>query len=340
MKEKNISTRVLPYKQLAIGMTVLGGVALALSVFTWVTVVRPQPERLFWSAVDNSMKANSVTVTSDRDVSTASDEKSASKILQFNGSHKIVKEEVTTKGNGGEANYTILSSPVKTYVNYSKIELSDTKIPADVTNRWYDLYVAPDGLDEATLAKANADGITQSESQYAELVFTILPLGLSDSRLRGELVEDIRNGVFEIDFERVAREVVDGRVIRRYPVKINVQKYSAFLLKYAEKTKAPERFRSFAKSLANAESGAFPSYLTISVDEMSQDIIKIASFIDELRDRKTYAQNFNNYNLNYNILLPSSNVEPVKVLQDKFEAVNPKAPKGTENQETQTQGGQ
>ena len=196
-----------------------------VSVWAWWHVLYSKPEKVFNGAINNALQTSSFSRktyqksegrTFDQKIDVVTEPK------QLAGG----TNELSQSGDGGYAVKTdIAGTPTTDFVRYSSIK-TDQK-STDGKNRDYSSIIGIWG-------KSSAADNTTSGQLYSQTVMGIVPFGnlsLANRKVMTDLI--IKKNVYNVNYGKVKRSIVDRRPTYTYEVTINPSAYITMLKKYA-----------------------------------------------------------------------------------------------------------
>lgn len=205
-------------------------VILALLLFigfgvVWWRVVYANPERVFSGMLENSLRLNGVT----RRVIQSGSGQYLDQVSWLNtyGTHMAASRTTLEQGDN-TVNTESIGTPTGDFVRYTSINTTQTNAsgePLDfssILGKWGD-------------NNSTQDGAMTNGELYNESSLGIIPFGYLDAGQRARLLDMIRqNGIYEVDYQTVKRELQHGRPRYTYTVKVDAAKYVAFLKEFAK----------------------------------------------------------------------------------------------------------
>lgn len=210
------------------GLFALAGLVLfAISGWMWRSQHNNNPERAFWSMVNNSLSSPSVTKT----VSLGEGSNEVTQVRHTSYSPQYISETLTdiTETNESGVASTVRSRMISTmtndYISYEKLDIPTVSgQPAnvdDILNVW--------GVQEVHQEAKAALGSTTTEA-----LINIIPFGDLLPKAREELVSFMRdNQVYRGIDEGVSRKI-DGRDVIVYRLTVPTKQYAELLQRYAK----------------------------------------------------------------------------------------------------------
>ncbi len=221
-----MSRRILSKKPLILIYSA-GIILLAVAGWLWCAKLSMDPQRVFWQTLDQSLSTTGVTVKSSQDNANGV---VATQLLQYSFGADTMSHAVTTLKQG---NTTVVDEVIGTP-------------KADYT-RYLTLKTDQKGADGKPLKFPNVIGVWASSGESGgqllpqSIIGTSLPLGgvslpiaQLDSRTRAALVDQIRQDtVYKIDFSKVKKQHIDGRLQYVYDVKMPAVAYAKMMKQFA-----------------------------------------------------------------------------------------------------------
>lgn len=253
-----VSKRYLLHWLYALGVIILLG-----SGWLWLARVQVQPERVFWGAIEQSLRTRGVTVQalqgSEQDVAVKTS-------LQLGlGGNNLAQSRTEVIQADSRVVTEVLGTLDQDYTRYAAIETTQKNKqgqPLD-TSKLTGVWAKNDG--EGRLLAETLLGLNQ---QFGALP---IPIGYVSPKARAELIEKIRSEkMYTVDFQNITKSTSkdSGRAIITYPVTIQVIQYVDLMKRFAKAVGLP----NLNDVDPNAYSGAQPFELLISIDARSQQV--------------------------------------------------------------------
>lgn len=297
MANKNTS-RVVNKTKLTITLVILAVVLMGASSYVWWHSVRSNPERTFWSAIDDALSTSSVT----RSVSQSDSTQSQSQILQFHASPKNIAVanllySQTTGVDITNSSTDFIGTPSTDYVKYTNLSSSTTKNVdySSVNGVW--------GRSSST------DGTTNGQL-FNQLSIGLIPFANLNSADRTEIITLLKNEkTYQIDFSKVQKTIVAHRPTYKYDITMSAKAYATVVKTLAQKTGLTQ----LQNVSPDSYSSSAPVVFSITVDVWSRHITSISY------PGGAAQANFNGYNaISHNVTTPNHSI-PLQELQSKFQ---------------------
>lgn len=244
-----------------IWLFIIGAVLLVLSGGLWWQFVynRPDPDKLFWSMLENSLSTDSVTVESSQDQQGVVVQRTARYQL---GATNLAHSTTVITQPGTTVKSETLATPTTDYTRYAEIKSVST---------------GPDGkpLDFSKLLNTWAKGQEGSGQLFNQALFdnVVLHADLTAEQ-REKLLSQMRSdSVYEIQgkpTKRVNKET--GRQEYVYKVKVQYIPYVRLLKSFANQV----GLRNFDDIDPNSYSGTPPFETVLTVDVRSRHLSGVA----------------------------------------------------------------
>ena len=222
-------------KKLLAGMVLTSFVLFAVSGVLAYNKLYLTTERRFWLAIDNSLRTQSVVKevqqggTGNKQIDRI--RYSFGNMPQLNKTTSISEKTATTESN---VTTESLQTELEQFIRYLNISTNQKKESGDD----YDFSSINNVWAKQTNAAA-AEGATDEEvAKDAKLSFvqmhvTLAPFGNLPTTARRDIVNTLKSEkAYEIAYEAVTNELVDGEEYILYPVKVYTKKYVAVLQKH------------------------------------------------------------------------------------------------------------
>ncbi len=199
----------------------IGLVVLVIAIFG-IAESNDSPQKVFWTAVQNSMNTNGLTITSTSTASGA-EEKVVSQI-DF-GQHPTTRVLTELSSDGAKALTETLTTPAAQYTRYDSIhKLKNGKLEnfSKVIGLW---------------AKVGSYSGNSIPPTYADILLDQLlplPIGNLTTSQRANLFEQMQNGqIYTVNFGSTKRTTYHGRSAYVYSVGIQPVLYLQLIKNYA-----------------------------------------------------------------------------------------------------------
>ncbi len=294
-----------PYGRAVAGLCGLGIIALLVAGLAWWQHMANDPERAFWTMLDNSLSTSSVT----------------RRITQTSQNGAL--DQVTRLSLGGQ---TYASS--RTVVRQPTASGADTVITETLgtTKNDYARYVSIDtnqrGQNNQPLNFSSVLGIwgkspdaakgQDSSAQFLNgTILGVVPFAPLSRDERHRVLQTMRDkNVFEINYSKVSYKTTDGRAAIVYPAEINASAYIATLKVFAHELGLTqlEGVNPANYSSSQAEK------IEITVDKLSHQLLNI-NYVSEGRQEA-----YSGFGLQKNVKVPGSTV-PIADLQQHLQSI-------------------
>lgn len=195
---------------------------------TWWKEIHTDPERVFWGAIENSLKTQSVS----RQVARDTDTEQPDQFLRLHNSPVPGVVGVNKYYQSGDREMPTLVTetigiPEADFIRVLLLESTDPNEPSpdisEVRGRWAD--ATPVGFGD------------QRGQLYSQFALSIVPFGNLNPGQRAELMSMMREAnVYEVDYAKMQRISDGGRPTYSYEVSVNTEKYLTILKKFAQQT--------------------------------------------------------------------------------------------------------
>ena len=226
---KSIRLPKINYKKVAVGMVVLGlGLAITSGVLAYNKLYLTQEKR-FWLAVDNSLRTQSVVKEVQQG---GSGNKQIDKTRYSFGAQPQLNKtsSVSEKTATSDSNVTTetLQTEATQFIRYLNISTNQKKESggdydfSSIKNMW-----------AKQADTTNPEDAQDVKLSYVQAHVTLVPFGNLPTVARRDIVNQLRDQkVYDIAYESVRDEEVDGEMYVLYPTKVVTKKYVAILQKH------------------------------------------------------------------------------------------------------------
>lgn len=253
---------------------VLLSVALFI-IFGWLwwRNIHNDPTRVFNGMLENSLRLKGVT----RHVTQTGLGQDVSQWTQLNlGAVQKAESrtELTQTGDiEAEVETQSIGTPYEDFVRYTSIETSQTG--ADGQKLDFSTILNIWGSNNATPEAGTTNG-----ELYNESVLGVIPIGSLSVTDRATLLRYIRsNTVYEVDYTALERELIDGRPVYTYPVKVDAEKYVTMLKEFARMVGLNHLENVDPAAYGGSEKLEF----SLSVDVWARQLVRIRFGSDDQR---------------------------------------------------------
>ncbi len=202
--------------KLAVVCALLGVLILLTGVWLWYRFVFANPERTFWSMIDNNLRTYGTT----RYINQSDEAGATTQYLQLElGAENIAQSLTTIERNSAEGATRIVTESIGTsdanFARYTDITTPQGVNFDAVLNKW---------------GKETTDAASESQSILSEAVFGAVPLARLSPAQRNEITQFIKEKhVYKTDFATAQRTTVDGKAAYAYKVEIDTVSYIEML---------------------------------------------------------------------------------------------------------------
>jgi hypothetical protein len=277
-------------------------VLFALSSWAWWHFVRSNPERTFYSSLENSLSTRGFS----RHVEQSAGAQKLDQRVQLNLTGNHLAHAATDITQEGEVNATVktetISTPSEEYVRY-------TEISTDEKNK------KGETIDFANLlniwGKSQTDQSQSTGELYGESILGVVPVGNLNAQARQALMNNIReNKVYEFDEGAVERTIENGRPVYVYDVSVAPEQYVSMLKDFASAIGMTALEGVDPASYKDTQ----PLKFTVKVDVWSQNFVGIEY------STGARVETLGSYGLTQQVDLPKETI-PVEELQSKLQEV-------------------
>jgi len=215
-------------KKPLLSLYILGSLFILIGGWVWWAKVSTNPQRVFWGTIEQSLATSAVTIEASQTSTTSS----IHQTVQYSfGAANITHSLTTLKEGNTTVVDELIGTPTTDYTRYASIATTQkTKSGkplnvASVTGIW---------------AKNSTNGKGQLFSQAT--LGTGLPIGgiaipIADfnQSTRGTLLQEIKNAtVYEVSYNTVKKQTVDGRLRYTYNVAVEPVAYVELMQRFAQ----------------------------------------------------------------------------------------------------------
>jgi len=263
------------------------------------------PENVFLGMLESNLSSQGVT----RSVTQESNGQLLSQILQAQvGEDNVivgqtVLSQVGDGSNGTEIITESIGTPTTDYIRYSDIATEQKS----QSGRDLDFSSVIGVWGQSNVA----EGATNGGELFGEAVLGVVPFGYLDTDERQEFLKSVQElEVYEVDFESVDRQIVDGRPVYTYDVKVKPERYITMLKEFDELLGGSQ--------LSTTDPSAFSESpdltLEIGVDVWSRQL-KTVNFSDNDRN-----ETYNAYGLHREVTIPEETIS-IQELQTRLQLI-------------------
>lgn len=282
--------------------TVAAVVIFVISGWAWWHVVRSNPERTFYSAIDNSLRTTGMS----RQVTQESGPQKLQQDAYLSQGAQHVARSTSTIDQTGDVNATIktesIGTPTTDYVRYVQIDTTQKN-------------AAGQSLDFSSLlniwGKAEpAQGMTAGDL-YNESTLGVVPVANLNAKKRESLLKLIRDqNVYQIDNQKIQRAIEGGRPFYTYEVSVKPEAYVTMLKQFASDMKLTHLETIDPSQYKDGE----PIVFKIKVDVWSQRFVEIQY---QMGSR---VEKYGSFGVNRGVTIPETTI-PTEELQAKLQSI-------------------
>jgi hypothetical protein len=281
------------------------GVVLLLFVL-WAQwhYIRSNPERTFYGAIENSLKAGSVS----KEVTQSAPGQKLQQGVELSLDPHHTARAVTTITEQGENSTVVqtesIGTPKEDYVRYTEIETSQKGASGNALNFSELLNI---------WGKTQTPDKKQTTGElYGESVLGVVPFGDLSAEKRSQLMGFIRtSNVFQFEEGKVKRQLKDKRPVYTYSVAVSPEAYVGMLKQFAAAVGLTQLENVDPSGYRDAE----PIAVQIAVDVWSRQVTSI-----RYGEGERVEQVGSHGVVHGDIELPK-NAIPVQELQERLQAV-------------------
>ncbi|MEK7603058.1 MAG: hypothetical protein AAB459_02320 [Patescibacteria group bacterium] len=267
MKTNKSSTGVVPANKLAMELLILVGTILLLAaIWGWWHYIYSHPNRVFWGAVDNSMKTHSVL----RSFSQSERNQSLDQTMQLQTApNQLTLGNSVLKQGTGEDEITVrtdlIGNPFNDFIRYSAIETSQKGVNGNALD--FSKAVGEWGKTESEDPKSTNGQL------YNQATLAVIPFGAINAAQRAKLVSIMQSTkAYEFQISEVSRKLVNGRPNYTFKVVLKPEGYITLLKEYAGMVGLTQLANVDPNDYARRQSISF----SVSVDVWSRQITEFA----------------------------------------------------------------
>lgn len=230
---------------------------VAAGIVGW-NVVYTNPKNVFQGMIEQNFS----TVGYTREASTVQQGLSSTEYAQLQtGQQTLVRTLTVLKQENDEVVTDAISTPEHEFVRYTKINTSRN----DEDGKAFDFSSALN-----TWAKQESDGSNQG---VAQMLLGLFPVGNVPAEDRQELLKFVReNDVFSVNYDKVKKEIKNGRPVYTYEVQLMPQPYIDMLKRYGTAVGLSKQ----VENLNPADyASAAPTNVTVSIDVLSRHLASV-----------------------------------------------------------------
>lgn len=273
------------------------------SGWAWWHYVRSNPERTFYSAVENSLRSPGTT----RHVQQSNGSQTLDQQVQLLLNGEDAAHGFTTIKQTGEIDATVktetISTPSVDYVRYTDIQTTQKSTSGqpldfkDLIGKW--------GKADAT------DGSQQPGELFNESILGVVPVANLAADKRDPLMDIIHDkNVYDFDAGNVKHELQGGRPVYTYQVTVKPEAYVTLLKEYGKTVGLAQLQQIEPANYKDSE----PLKFELTVDVWSQHLTRV-KYIDNDR-----TENLSSYGVVGNVDIPTETV-PLSELQNKLQSI-------------------
>ncbi|NBU33181.1 hypothetical protein EB118_08665 [bacterium] len=293
------------YKKLAIRLSIISVLLFFVSGYIAYNKLYLTNERRFWSAIDNSLATSSVV----RSVESGGTGNKTVETTRFNFGTEATINRITsvgTKNATSESNVTTqnILTPTAQYVRYENIFTSEKK----ASGGDYD-FSSIKGVWAKQAEATSPEEADQLKLSYVQPQVTLAPFGNLRAVDRRQIVKELKDSnVYEIDYTKTLRTVIDDKQFIMLPAKVKLKSYVTVLQKHFD-------FMGFGMfPPLNADN--YPDKARYSVQFLVNPSNNTIAGIK--LDSQT--ENYSNYGVNAKAPIPNDAI-PLDELQQKLQSL-------------------
>ncbi len=254
----------------------LGGALLLIAAgFVWCFKISMDPERVFWGAIEGSLATRGITVDSQQEANGIK----ASQLTRYSFGGQNMAQTITTfERPDGTLKVENLATSTQDFTRWLSIDADEKKADGSP-------------MDFSKIEGVWVKGQEGSAGAFAEAFFgrslptrnVVVPFANLDAEKRGKVMDVIRdNSVYSVDFTKVKKQRVGGRMHYTYTVKVQTVGY-LMLMKELSKSVG---LHDFDEVKPEVYKGQPATEVEITVDARSRQVVTVA--IPAMKATQTY----------------------------------------------------
>jgi hypothetical protein len=235
-------------------------VVIIASSILWYKKVFTNPERVFWSTINNNLSTASVSKQISQQAQSTKNVEITQIAFSPTPAVRDIKD-LTTQNSANNSRIIIesLGTPTDTYQHYALIQQkSKTSNKKLNYSSVYPLWL-------------KNSGNKQQETQlFSNAIYSALLFGNLQSTQRGKTVDQLRD-VYKVNFKTVDKSTVKGRKTYTYNVNLKLRKYAEAVNSYAKTIGLPNTNQINAANYKPTDEIS----IQVSIDVLSRQVKKV-----------------------------------------------------------------
>lgn len=256
-----------PVSRLIGGIVLVALILFGVSGYAWWQKVYSDPEKAFWSMLDNSLTTASVTKHVMQNAQDGGLDQITILNLQGQGTAQAVTK-LTQPGSSGGTDAVVTESigtKDADYVRYTSIKTSQTGKNGQsldfsgVLNIW-------------GKSSGSADGQASGAQFLKGTIFGVVPFAPLNSAQRSSVLSTMaHSNMYSVDYSKATTKVQNGRKVFVYQVSVNAQGYVATLKQFAHELGIKDLDNLDPQTYASAPA----QQMEFSIDKISRQLTNI-----------------------------------------------------------------
>jgi len=255
-----------PVGRLVAGLILIALIIFGVSGYTWWQKIYNDPEKAFWSMLDNSLSTASVTKHVMQNAEDGGLDQITALNLQGQDTAQAITKLTQPSNNGSDVVVTeSIGTKDADFVRYISINTSQTNKSgqplnfSSVLNTW--------GKSEG-----GSDGQSPGAQFLKGTIFGVVPFAPLNSSQRSSVINTMRStNMYDTDYSKATTKVQNGRKVFVYQVKVSAKGYVSTLKQFAHELGITDLDNLDPESYANAPA----QQMEFSVDKLSRQLTNI-----------------------------------------------------------------
>lgn len=283
-------------------MLIVGVVLFLGAAFYWLRLEFNDPRRVFNGMLENSLRTRSFSKT----ITQEGGGQRLDQNLQLRTGETAQAHAVTVLSQGEAGSTSVRTETIGTpridYVRYTDIKTDQVSINGQPFD--FSQVVGIWGKSERNEASGGGE-------LFSETLLGVIPIGYIPHDARQGLLDLIRNKqVYDVNYGRVKREIVNGRPVYTFPVSVTPETYVEMLKEFGKGMGLRQLESVDPKSFANSPALQFD----ISVDVWSRQLTNV-KFLASPRNEV-----YSGFGHEASALIPEETI-PVEELQNRLQMI-------------------
>jgi hypothetical protein len=267
----------------------------ALAFYWWWNIVYTSPEAVFRGMLERNFKTSGFTRIIEVDEK-GTQQKQISQIQS--GVQNVAVSRIESRSEKGDTQTAeVIALPDADYVRYIELdyknEAGEKQDFSKAVNVW--------------ARQPSSGDLSQSYAQLT-LFRTYFPMAAVSADERSELLKLIdQKTVYNVQYDKVKKEAIDGQRVYTYPVSVQMQAYTDLVMLFGESI-GQQRITDKLDPAQSA--GAEPAQIEVSVDIVSRRLVQVRyAGSDDVKERYT------GFGIQKTIPIPEKYVSTVELQQ-------------------------